>query len=133
MEIGYWGSALPRFELGFLRLDYPALTNGQQIHCSSSYSSRPQIKYPTHETHPADILISSSLVTTTECNTHDILHSRLVFLSQATVLIHTKLGQPHVLISFIHWVDRTVKRVTNGSTVAHKSGIVRCSPHAPGF
>ena len=34
--------------------------------------------------------------------------------------------QPHVLISFIHWVDRTIKRVTNSPAVAHKSWMVRC-------
>ena len=62
-EIGYWGSALLGFELGFLRLDSAALTTGLQIHCSSSYSPRPQIKYPTHKAHPAGILISPSLVT----------------------------------------------------------------------
>ena len=133
MEIGYWGSALPGFELGFLRLDSAALTTRLQIHCSSSYSPIPQIKYPTHEAHPADILISPSLVTAAD-TIHLIFSTHaLFFLSQATGLIHTKLDQPHVLISFIHWVDRTVKLVSNGSAVAHKSGLVRSSPHTPGF
>ena len=41
--------------------------------------------------------------------------------------------QPHILIFFIHWVDKTIKPVTNSLPVAHKSCIVRCSPCAPGF
>ena len=83
--------------------------------------------------HPADILVPSSSVTA--ANTIHMMFSTqaLVFLSQATGFIHTKLDQLHVLISFIHWVDRTVKRVTDGSAVAHKSGLVRYFPHAPGF
>ena len=83
--------------------------------------------------HPADILISPQLGGCSQYNTHDILHSYLGFLSQATGLSHTKLDQPLVFIFFVHWVDRTVKRVTNGSVVTHKNGLVRCSPHALGF
>ena len=41
--------------------------------------------------------------------------------------IRWNLDQPHVLISFIHWVDWTVKRATNSPTVTHKSWMVRCS------
>ena len=29
--------------------------------------------------------------------------------------------QPHILISFINWSGRTMKRVTNSLVVAHKS------------
>ena len=34
--------------------------------------------------------------------------------------------QPHVLIFFIHSVDRTIKRVTNSPAAVHKSWMVRC-------
>ena len=37
------------------------------------------------------------------------------------------------LISFIHWVDKTIKRLTNSLVVTPKSWMVRCSPHAPEF
>ena len=39
----------------------------------------------------------------------------------------------HVFISSIHWVDKTIKCVTNNPAVAHKSWMVRCSPRTPGF
>ena len=51
--------------------------------------------------HPADILISPSSVTA--ANTIHMIFSThaLFFLCQATGLIHIKLEQSHVLISFI--------------------------------
>ena len=82
--------------------------------------------------HPAYILISPSSVTAADTIQMMFSTQALLFLSQATGFIHTKLEQSHV-ISFIHWVDKTGKQVTNGSPVTHKSGLVRCSPHAPGF
>ena len=133
MEIGCWGSALPGFELGFLRSNSPVLTTRLQTHCSCSYSPRPEVKYPAHEEHPADILISPSLVTAAHTGHMIFSTHALVFLSQATDLIHTKLDQRHDLFSFIHRVDRTVKRVTHGSAVAHKSGLVRCFLLVTGF
>ena len=83
--------------------------------------------------HPADFLISPTFVTAADTIHMMFSTHALVYFSQATGFIHTKLNQPHVLISFIHWVDRTVKRVTNGSAVARKSGLVICSPQAPGL
>ena len=41
--------------------------------------------------------------------------------------------QPHVPISFIHGVDRTIKSVTNSSAVAHKSWMVGCSSSRSGI
>ena len=83
--------------------------------------------------HPADISISPSSVTAADTIKMIFSSHGLVFLSQATGFIYTKLDQPNILISFIHCVDRNVKRVTNASPVAHKNKLVRCSPHAPGF
>ena len=38
-----------------------------------------------------------------------------------------------ISFSISQWPDRTIQRVTNNLAVNRKSGMVRCSPHAPEF
>ena len=80
--------------------------------------------------HPADISISPPSSEILADTIHEMLPSLLGgVLSQSNELdSHQTKKQkdvisdrPHVLISFIHWVDRTIKRVTNSPAVAYKS------------
>ena len=105
MEIGCWGSAFPGFELGFLRSNSPVLTTRLQIHCSCSYSPRPEVRYPAHEAHSADILISPSLVTAADTG-HMIFstHALGFFISGYWPYSHQTRSTPCPL--FLHPLGR---------------------------
>ena len=62
-EIGYWGSALPVFELGLLRLDSPALTIRPRYTVVAAIVLEHKSNIYPMKHHLVDILISHSSVT----------------------------------------------------------------------
>ena len=110
------------------------LTTRPQIYDICSDPTTIEREYQTHEVSPCwHFNLSSSSVILV-----DTIHMRYsprgpgfkskkwAWFTPNKKTIRCYLRSTHVLISFIHWVDRTIKRVTNSPAVAHKSWIVRC-------